>query len=123
MREFLFQLDLSAPISLQAQIREHLVSAIRTGHLAANERVPSSRQLANSLNVSRNTVSLAYQRLLDDGFLVVKERSGYYVAASIPVPLKAVGCCDERRSTDWTDRLRIRPSEQVNIEKPQNCGA
>ena len=120
MRELLFQLDLSAPISLQAQIREHLVSAIRTGQLAANERVPSSRQLAKSLNVSRNTVSLAYQRLLDDGFLVVKERSGYRVADTIPAPLETVGCCTKRPSSDWTDRLRIRPSEQVNIEKPLN---
>lgn len=120
MRELLFQLDPTAPISLQAQIREHLVSAIRTGRLAANERVPSSRQLARALGVSRNTVSQAYQRLLDDGFLEVRERSGTYVAETIPAPLAAVGARDPRQAHDWTARLRIRPSEQANIEKPLN---
>lgn len=120
MRELLFQLDHSTPISLQAQIREHLVSAIRTGQLAANERVPSSRQLARSINVSRNTVSLAYQRLLDDGFLVVKERSGYYVADTIPVPVAAPKPDEGKAALDLTNRLRIRPSQQENIEKPVN---
>ena len=32
------------------------------------------------LGVSRNTVVLAYQGLLDDGYLVARERSGYYVS-------------------------------------------
>ena len=58
MRDILFRLQPSAPISLQAQIRENLVSAICARQLAAGERVPSSRHLANQLNVSRNTVSL-----------------------------------------------------------------
>lgn len=120
MRDILFQLQPSAPISLQAQIRENLVSAICAGQLTAGERIPSSRHLADLLSVSRNTVSLAYQRLLDDGFLVVKERSGYYVADSIPTPLQLQDIGEERRTVDWTDRLRIRPSEQINIEKPKN---
>ena len=120
MREFLFQLDASGPISLQAQIRAHLVSAIRAGQLSANERVPSSRQLARALNVSRNTVSLAYLRLLDDGFLVVRERSGYFVSESIPEPIKAIEPEADHDGIEWRERLRIRPSAQANIEKPQN---
>jgi len=120
MREFLFKLRPSSPISLQAQIREHLVSAIRAGQLSVNERVPSSRQLARALNVSRNTVSLAYLRLLDDGFLVVRERSGYFVSDTIPAPIKSIEPGERREGVDWSDRLRIRPSEQANIEKPQN---
>lgn len=118
MRELLFKLRPASPISLQAQIREHLVSAIRSGQLSANERVPSSRQLARALNVSRNTVSLAYLRLLDDGFLVVRERSGYFVSEAIPEPIKSIEHGEVAAGIDWRDRLRIRPSEQANIEKP-----
>ena len=120
MRDILFRLQPSAPISLQAQIREHLVTAICSGQLAAGERVPSSRHLASQLKVSRNTVSLAYQRLLDDGFLVAHERSGYYVADSIPQPLPSRRSHSMATSLDWTERLRIRPSSQINVAKPQN---
>ena len=62
------------------QIREALVSAILDQQLARDEPIPSTRKMAKSLSVSRNTVVLAYQGLLDDGYLVAKERSGYYVA-------------------------------------------
>ena len=62
------------------QIREALVSAILDQQLAREEPIPSTRKMAKSLGVSRNTVVLAYQGLLDDGFLVAKQRSGYYVS-------------------------------------------
>lgn len=120
MRDILFQLRPSAPISLQAQIRENMVSAICAGQLAAGERIPSSRRLAELLNVSRNTVSLAYQRMLDDGFLEVRERSGYYVADNIPVPLNTAELPQYNAATDWSSRMRIQPSAQINIIKPQN---
>lgn len=120
MREIIFRLQPSAPISLQAQIRENLVSAICAGQLSAGERIPSSRHLADLLNVSRNTVSLAYQRLTDDGFLVVRERSGYYVADAIPRPLASGEACWDDDEVDFADHLRIRPSAEINIEKPRN---
>ena len=80
MRDWLVHIKRSENSSLQMQIREALVSAILDQQLAREEPIPSTRKMAKSLSVSRNTVVLAYQGLLDDGFLVAKERSGYYVA-------------------------------------------
>ena len=80
MRDWLLQIKRGEYASLQTQIREAFVSAILDGQLGREEPVPSTRKMAKVLGVSRNTVMLAYQGLLDDGYLVARERSGYYVS-------------------------------------------
>src|SRR6266542_2865415 len=80
MRDWLVHIHRSEFASLQSQIREALVTAILDGQLARDEPVPSTRKMAKCLGVSRNTVVLAYQGLLDDGYLAARERSGYFVA-------------------------------------------
>ena len=80
MRDWLVHIRRNEYAGLQTQIREALVSAILDGQLSRDEPIPSTRKMAKSLGVSRNTVVLAYQGLLDDGYLVARERSGYYVA-------------------------------------------
>ena len=125
MRDWLVHIKRSDHASLQAQIREALVSAILDGQLARDEPIPSTRKMAKSLGVSRNTVVLAYQGLLDDGYLAARERSGYYVSD------KALeGTANPRRSeskaasgsgkaaTAWAHRLRMDPASQENITKP-----
>ncbi len=63
------------------------------GRLAARTRVPSERALAPALGVSRGTVSRAYDRLRDDGYLVSARGAGSWLtlpdgagAAPFPVP-------------------------------------
>jgi len=41
--------------------------------------LPSSRELARQLGVARNTVVLAYQHLIDERYLLSRERRGYFV--------------------------------------------
>lgn len=119
MRDALFHLNREESTSIQTQIREMLVSAILGGQLSSGMPLPSSRQMAKSLGVSRNTVTLAYQGLVDDGFLNSRERSGFYVNPEIlagraesvdPVP-SVPG-----HAPDWETRLELRPSRQRNIE-------
>lgn len=83
MRDQLFHLSRNSNSSLQSQLRERLVSAILDGHIPPGEPVPSCRQLANQLGIARNTVVLAYQQLVDQGYLIARERSGYYVNKAI----------------------------------------
>lgn len=83
MREHLFQLPDNATSSLQAQVREMLVSAILDGHLPPGRALPSCRKLAVQLGIARNTVVLAYQHLVDEGYLTSRERSGFYVDPEI----------------------------------------
>ena len=73
MRDWLVHIRRTEHSSLQAQIREALVSAILDGQLSRDEAIPSTRRMAKRLGVSRNTVVLAYQGLLDDGYLAAIE--------------------------------------------------
>ncbi|WP_105102848.1 PLP-dependent aminotransferase family protein [Microbulbifer pacificus] len=83
MSEALIVLDPAAEKSLQQQIREKLIQGILSGSIPAGHKMPSSRRMAEQLGVARNTVVIAYQQLVDDGFLVTRERSGFYVNETV----------------------------------------
>jgi len=79
----LIHIDATSNDSLQSQIRHKLVEGILVGSFASGTKLPSSRKLAVQLGVSRNTVVLVYQHLIDEGYIESRERSGIYVSASI----------------------------------------
>ena len=56
-------------------IREDILS----GRLAAGEKLPSKRALAENLEVSKITVETAYNQLLAEGFIQSREKVGYFV--------------------------------------------
>src|SRR3546814_1011019 len=93
--------------------------AILDGQLPPGDPLPSCRRLAGMLNIARNTVMLAYQSLVDEGFLEARERSGYYVADDIMAGRAATPTAGKRTAAadgvDWSARFRQRPSEQRNI--------
>lgn len=79
-------LDL-APIigrGLQGQLVEQLREMILDGRLATATKMPATRDLASRLGVSRNTVLISYERLLAEGYLETRGRSGTYVSADLP---------------------------------------
>ncbi|MBE9538930.1 MAG: PLP-dependent aminotransferase family protein [Proteobacteria bacterium] len=83
MTTALIYLDPDSNLNLQAQIRQKMVEAIMLGTFPEGRRLPSSRKLAEQLGVARNTVVLAYQQLVDEGYLLSRERSGLYVNEKI----------------------------------------
>ena len=68
-----------------APLYEHLYRCIRqdilSGALAAGEKLPSRRRLAEHLNVSVMTVEGAYGQLEAEGYLIARPRRGFFVAA------------------------------------------
>lgn len=125
MRYSLFHIEREKPMTLQAQIREMLVDAMIADQLPPRTPVPSTRVMAKRLKVSRNTVMLAYQALAADGYLVARERSGFYVsdearAAVVSQTAKANAPIDPVQKVDWSNKLRISPAKQSNIVKPKN---
>ncbi|WP_323148299.1 GntR family transcriptional regulator, partial [Pseudomonas oryzihabitans] len=64
---------------LARQLYQGLRGRILTGELAAGVRLPASRELARLLGVSRNTVTVAYEQLLAEGFLDSRAGDGTYV--------------------------------------------
>ncbi|MGG4411066.1 PLP-dependent aminotransferase family protein [Niallia taxi] len=61
------------------QIYEQLKLYIENGNIPVNEQLPSIRQLADSLSVSRNTTLNAYEQLLAEGYIYSEGRKGYFV--------------------------------------------
>ncbi|MDH3376000.1 MAG: PLP-dependent aminotransferase family protein, partial [Gammaproteobacteria bacterium] len=124
MPDQLFRLPADSHTSLQNRIREMLVGAILDGHLPAGSAVPSGRKLARQLAVARNTVVLAYQQLVDEGYLVSRERSGYYVNKDIlngHAQRHAIRpLADAVSAPNWSNRLQMQPSAQRNIVKPRD---
>jgi GntR family transcriptional regulator/MocR family aminotransferase len=79
MPDTIIYLDPSSPLNLQEQIRQKLVDGILSGALPPGHKLPSSRKLAQQLEVARNTVVVAYQQLVAEGYLVSRARSGIFV--------------------------------------------
>lgn len=77
-------LDRSRFESLRQQIHAQMAEAIRRGALPDGARLPSSRLLAELLQVSRNTVVDAYERLLEDGLIEARRGSGTEVSHTAP---------------------------------------
>ncbi len=116
----LFQLSFRSRISLQAQIREMLVAAILDGHLPGGAALPSTRTFARDLGVARNTVALAYELLVGEGYLRTQSRSGHFVnpdmaSGRVAVPPQVA---TSPAPVIWATRVRGSVSGQRNIVKP-----
>ncbi|TAE30865.1 MAG: PLP-dependent aminotransferase family protein [Cytophagales bacterium] len=80
----LLHLDKTLPQPIFAQLSEQLGQLIRVGTLTAGQRLPGTRQLADLLNLHRQTVVAAYDDLLAQGWLESRAGSGTYVATHLP---------------------------------------
>ncbi|HEU5156771.1 MAG TPA: PLP-dependent aminotransferase family protein [Streptosporangiaceae bacterium] len=76
-----FHVSLDGQGDLSGRIYRQLLDAVLDGRLRPGERLPPTRRLAGHLDVSRNTVSLAYERLIAEGFLVARVGAGTFVRA------------------------------------------
>ena len=77
-------LDTSATVALHRQVYSRIRTLILSGQVAAGSRLPSTRALAASLNVSRNTVLAAFEQLRGEGYLEGRHGSCTYVAPAVP---------------------------------------
>ena len=78
----LLPLDGDGP--LHRQLYRSLRDAVLGGRLGAGARLPSTRELASELGLSRNTVLAACEQLVAEGFASPRARSGLYVAGTLP---------------------------------------
>lgn len=121
----LFALPEHPGLPLQGRLRLAVVQAILEGRLPAGSPLPSSRKLARLLGISRNTVTAAYEQLVDEAFLQARPRSGIFVAhgarpASVP-PATATAHrqAEDSRAPDWAGRTRRSLALQPTLSKPE----
>lgn len=124
---------------LQEQLRSALLDAIHSGSLPDNEALPSCRKLSRQLGVSRNTVAIVYETLADDGYIISRPRSGYYLhpdyhfdhsGQQVPhlTPPSShrnstqhhVNANTPDHAPQWDTRLKQRPSRFEGVLKPSN---
>ncbi|MBR0565439.1 PLP-dependent aminotransferase family protein [Azoarcus sp. L1K30] len=115
------QREADSAMSLQGQIRQMLVAAILDRQIPLDEPIPSSRELSSHIGVARNTVVIAYQQLVDEGYLLSRERKGHFVNPAIlegrAGKVETPHADPAAAAPDWNRRFRFRPSAQRNISK------
>ena len=112
MVDTIIYLEPGSPLSLQNQIRQKLVDGILSGALPPGHKLPSSRKLAEQLGLARNTVVLAYQQLIAEGYLIGQVRSGIFVDAKMLETRVGSGrylrSNSDAERTAWSKRIRRR---------------
>jgi GntR family transcriptional regulator/MocR family aminotransferase len=123
----LFALPEQPALTLQGRLRLAVVQAVLQGHLKPGAALPSSRELAAVIGLSRNTVTSAYLQLIDEGFLEARPRSGVFVAANArPVSAAQVAPLEaavEGRPPDWSARVLRSLVDQPTLSKPDHWRA
>ncbi|KAF0232567.1 MAG: GntR family transcriptional regulator / MocR family [Desulfovibrionaceae bacterium] len=76
----MFILDHNAPEPLYVQLSRQIRECVLSGKMPADSKLPSVRDLAAELSVSRNTVESTYLELHAEGFIYARPRSGYFVS-------------------------------------------
>ncbi|MBM4266418.1 MAG: PLP-dependent aminotransferase family protein [Deltaproteobacteria bacterium] len=100
------QLDGEGPLGVQ--LFQALRGAILSGRLPPSSRLPASRALAGELGLSRNTVIVAYDQLLAEGYASARVGAGTYVASELPEESIAVAKAKPRpRSNEAAGEKRV----------------
>ena len=99
-------IDPESPVPLTQQIYEFWRAGIVSGRFAAGERVPSTRDAAAALGISRGTIAQAYEQLVSEGYFQAVRGSGTFVCLQLP-EVQDLTADTEGRHTD--------PGEQVKL--------
>ena len=117
----LFHLEHDSKHSLQQQLKIQLTKAIFNGSVSLEKALPSSRQLAQDLKISRNTVVRVYEQMLSENLIVSKQRSGYFINPQYqPLHILETTGQEIQDSVDWEQFLPRKLSQQANIVKHQH---
>jgi GntR family transcriptional regulator/MocR family aminotransferase len=87
---YAFEVDRAADAPVFRQVYLQLRSAILSGALRPATKLPSTRELAAQLGVSRSAVVAAFEQLLAEGYAFGKKGAGTYIASDLPAPFEAI---------------------------------
>ncbi len=93
---------------LYRQLRQALEHEIAVGALDPKQPLPSSRELARELGISRNTVNTAYQELEAEGFVEARPRRGLFVNLEMFHQLaRGMEGATPSPAVDWARHLKV----------------
>jgi GntR family transcriptional regulator/MocR family aminotransferase len=108
-------IDRSARPTLQDQLARQIRERIRSGDLAPGDPLPSTRDLATELEVSRNTAVYAYERLMSEGYLQSASRAAVFVSPSITMPRESKRTAAQTRAATRSPS----PAAQPGLSAPR----
>ncbi|MCZ4282108.1 GntR family transcriptional regulator [Kiloniella laminariae] len=117
------RLDTSNPTPLYKQLRSLIRQAIETGAFKVEDALPSERDIAAELEVSRVTVRKAVQDLVKDGLLVQKHGAGTFVAARLEQPLSKLTSFTEDISARGMQSSVIWIERTIGLATPEEAMA
>jgi len=79
------EIDKKLDKAVYLQIADTIISDIRSGRLKLGDALPGSRNLAQTLKINRNTVVEAYQVLINEEWVISRERKGIFVSERLPL--------------------------------------
>lgn len=74
----------SSGMAIYLQVSQQIIDEIQRGRLTPSTVLPSTREMAEQLQVNRKTVVLAYDELIAQGWLATEPRRGTFVSANLP---------------------------------------
>jgi len=89
------------------QIYDQFKSFIERGDILPDDPLPSIRQLADSLQVSRNTTLMAYEQLVAEGYIRGEGRKGYFVNEIEPVLFRDTFIPPDKKLTETVTTIEI----------------
>lgn len=78
-------------------VYNQIVAAINRGEYGYHERIPSIRETAQTFNLSKTTVENAYNQLLVEGYIISREKSGFFVDVKINSNLQNLPSSDSEQ--------------------------
>ncbi|MCU4987071.1 PLP-dependent aminotransferase family protein [Bacillus cereus] len=81
MKELIFNINRKSKNPMYQQIYQYIRTQILSGKLEQGKKLPSIRQLANQLEVSRNTTQVAYEQLQSEGYIRSENKKGFFIEA------------------------------------------
>lgn len=89
------------------QIYKYIREEIKNGNLSCGTKLPSGRGLAAHLEVSRNTIDMAYGQLLSEGYIESVPKKGYFVCALETLYLEGIKINNTAQPDDEEERKRV----------------
>ena len=122
----MIRLDRFATEPLHDQLYRQIRDELRSGSFtAAAHRVPSSRILADDLGISRLTITVAFSKLLAEGYLCSKPRSGTFVAQPLPEAFLTADKAEPLRPVENRPRIsgRVKAIPDQRVGEQFDLGA
>lgn len=113
------RVDRTLPVPLHRQIYDAFRTAVTQGQLRSGQRIPSSRELADELGISRFPVVNAYAQLLTEGYLETRVGAGTVISRILPERrLQAAAPSIRPRKQPMAPRPMANRTAKLSLSKP-----